>query len=147
MCNTTVASICIGNYSSDKLYCTKIQNRLKKKKEISSSKDKPLSIYKFMHINQSKICIEIRFPPSILWMLLSFLGSFLGVVDDHLASDVKGCGSAVAGNAALWQAGLPAGSRGRFGIPLQSITSSFDHGGLVVDNQWGKRFPVVKNIR
>lgn len=77
-------------------------------------------------------------------MLLSFLGSFLGVVDDHLASDVRGCGSAVAGNAALWQAGLPAGSRGRLGIPLQSITSSFDHGGLVVDNQRGKRFSVVK---
>lgn len=63
-------------------------------------------------------------------MLLSFLGSFLRVVDDHLAPDVRGCGSAVAGNAALWQAGLPAGSRGRLGIPLQSITSSFDHGGL-----------------
>lgn len=77
-------------------------------------------------------------------MLLSFLGSFLGVVDDHLAPDVRGCGSAVAGNAALWHAGLPAGSRGRLGIPLQSITSSFDHGGLVVDNQRGKRFPVVE---
>lgn len=79
-------------------------------------------------------------------MLLSFLGSFLRVVDGHLAPDVRGCGSAVAGNAALWQAGLPAGSRGRLGIPLQSITSSFDHGGLVVDNQRGKRFSVVKNI-
>lgn len=79
-------------------------------------------------------------------MLLSFLGSFLGVVDDHLASDVRGCGSAVAGNAALWQAGLPAGSRGRLGIPLQSITSNFHHGGLVVHNQRGKRFSVVKNI-
>lgn len=79
-------------------------------------------------------------------MLLSFLGSFLGVVDDHLASDVRGCGSAVAGNAALWQAGLPAGSGWRLGIPLQSITSSFDHGGLVVDNQRGKRFLVASGV-
>lgn len=74
MCNTTVASICIGNYSSDKLYCTKIQNRLKKKKEISSSK---------VYINscisiKARYALKLDFPLLFCEWCFPFLEAFQG---------------------------------------------------------------------